>query len=102
MIKKKNHPQIEDIEIADVLHALGDPVRLAVVRKLYESKTPLTCQQAVDGIPNLPVASRSRCFEMLRQGGVLKSEPIGRECYNSLRLKELNKKFPNLIKTILK
>lgn len=88
--------------MADVLNALGDPIRLQIARRLYHAKSPLTCQQSVEGIEDLPVSTRSRCFEMLRRGGVIHSQPDGRECFNSLRREELEQKFPKLLQTILK
>ncbi len=102
MSDTKHHPSISEIEMADVLSALGDPVRLEVAQRLYKAKSPLTCQQASEGIKGLAVSSRSRCFAALRKGGIIHSQPDGRECYNILRLDELNKKFPKLLETILK
>ena len=96
------HPSIEDVTLPGLFYALGDPARLSIVKSLYQAKTHLTCQQAVDGIENLPVSTRSHCFRILREAGVIRTEKQGRECYNSLRLDELNNKFPNVLQTILK
>jgi len=94
------HPALDDITLADIFHALGDPVRLEIARTLYRAKRPLTCLDAVAKIDDLPVSTRSRCFSVLRQAGVIRSQKQGRECFNTLRLDELNKKFPDLIQTI--
>lgn len=96
-----SHPSFNDIALPNILYALGDPSRLAIVKNLMDADKPLTCVEAVKGIKNLPVSTRSRYFQMLRQAGVIRSQKNGRECYNEIRLKELDQKFPNLIVTIL-
>lgn len=101
MTRKKKHPSFSEVEMPDILYALGDSVRLEIARRLYNAKEPLTCLQAVAGIPNLPVSSRSHCFQMLRKGGIILSEVDGRECYNSIRLKEMEEKFPGVLAIIL-
>lgn len=100
-MKEKQHPPLSKIEMSDILRALGDSTRLHIARTLYGADQPLTCQQAVSDIKNLPVSSRSHCFHVLREGGVILSEIQGRECLNTIRSDELEKKFPGLLKTIL-
>jgi DNA-binding transcriptional ArsR family regulator len=84
-------------ELAQVLCALGDPVRLDIVRKL-----------ARDGeIPcggfgvKMPKSSLSHHFRVLREAGVIGSRPEGTSTYNFLLLKELEKRFPGLLPGIL-
>jgi predicted transcriptional regulator len=95
------HPSIDDIKLTNLLYALGDKSRLQIVQNLYRSKNPLTCTEAIEGIRNLPISTRSHCFDVLRQSGVIRSEKKGRECYSEIRLKELNKKFPKLLANII-
>lgn len=96
------HPATKDITLHGILHALGDPARLHIVKNIYAAKDCLNCVQSIVGIEHLPVATRSHCFRMLREAGLIRSEKKGRDCYNTLRLAEIEKKFPKLLATILK
>lgn len=99
-MKPMLHPALEDVTLTGIFHALGDPVRLKIARNLFEARTPLTCLEAVEGIEDLPASTRSHCFSVLRQAGLIRSQKEGRACYNSLRREELEKKFPKLLRNI--
>lgn len=99
-MKPLQHPVLADVTLTGIFHALGDPVRLKIARNLYEARTPLTCLEAVDGIDDLAASTRSHCFSVLRQAGLIRSQKEGRACYNSLRRDELEKKFPKLLRNI--
>jgi DNA-binding transcriptional ArsR family regulator len=101
-VKPVTHPALDEIALTGIFYALGDPVRLRIVQNLYAAKRPLTCIEAAAGIDGLPISSRSHCFGILRETGLIRSERKGRECYNTLRLEELEKKFPNLLPTTMK
>ena len=92
---------MNEIENINIFYALGDAARLQIIKNLYQARQPLTCIQAVEGIDNLPISTRSHCFRVLRETGLIRSEKQGRECYNTLRMKELDKKFPGLMKAII-
>ncbi|MDG1287983.1 MAG: hypothetical protein P8P30_10565 [Rickettsiales bacterium] len=96
------HPPLKEITLSNILYALGDESRLHIVKNLLEAKEPLTCTQGVSGIKKLPISTRSHCFQVLRQAGVIRSEKKGRECYSEVRVNELEKKFPSLIQTIVR
>ena len=96
------HPPLKDITLPNILYALGDESRLTIVKTLLDADKPLTCMEAVEGIKDLPVSTRSHCFQLLRQAGIIRSEKKGRECYSEVRQKELAKKFPGLITDIVK
>jgi DNA-binding transcriptional ArsR family regulator len=100
-MKSHSHPVIEEVEKTGIFYALGDSSRLQIVKNIYQAEQALTCMQAVEGIENLSVATRSNCFRILREAGLIRSEKQGRECFNSLRTNELEEKFPKLIETIL-
>src|SRR5919197_1469525 len=58
------HPARDDIELAAVLHALSDPMRLRIVVALAGGERPLTC-----GSIDLPI-TKSTCthhFKVLRE-----------------------------------
>jgi DNA-binding transcriptional ArsR family regulator len=91
------HPAREDLELAAVLHALSDPIRLRIVAGLaVEDKR--TC-----GSFNLPV-TKSTCthhFRVLREAGVIRQQLEGTTRLNSLRREELDARFPGLLDSVL-
>lgn len=96
------HPSIDDITLAAIFHALGDRNRLRIVANLYrEAGQPLICTEAVKGIDNLAPSTTSNHFRILRECGLVRSVREGRDCYNTLRLEELNGKFPGLFAAVL-
>ncbi|HSC04281.1 MAG TPA: helix-turn-helix domain-containing protein [Solirubrobacteraceae bacterium] len=91
------HPASEDIELAAVLHALSDPMRLRIVAALaVEDKR--TC-----GSFNLPV-TKSTCthhFRVLREAGVIRQHIEGTTRLNQLRREDLDTRFPGLLDSVL-
>jgi DNA-binding transcriptional ArsR family regulator len=92
------HPSREEIRLEAVLHALSDPVRLAVVRRLAGADRELTCS-----VFDLPV-SKSTCthhFRVLRESGVLRQAYRGTAKMNALRRDDLQALFPGLLEAVL-
>jgi DNA-binding transcriptional ArsR family regulator len=92
------HPSREEIELAAVLHALSDPVRLLMVRGLAGDFEGRTC-----GSFNVPV-TKSTCthhFKVLREAGVIQQRQEGTKRVNTLREEDLEARFPGLLSTIL-
>ncbi len=96
-----NHPSVDEISLASILHALGDDTRLTIAKVIYASDQPITCSQAVADIKNLAISTRSHCFKILREGGVIQSVKQGRDCLNTIRLDEIEQKFPGVLQALL-
>lgn len=92
------HPDKKDISLASVLYALGDPVRLEIVRRLAE-KGELPCYAALEA--QVAKSTLSHHFKVLRESGVLYCRKEGTQHMNSLRTDDLDERFPGLLKTIL-
>jgi DNA-binding transcriptional ArsR family regulator len=93
-----HHPATENIELASVLHALSDPQRLRIVRKLSADPEPRPC-----GAFDVNV-SKSTCthhFRVLREAGVIEQEMLGTSRLNSLRREDLDQRFPGLLDAVL-
>jgi DNA-binding transcriptional ArsR family regulator len=91
------HPNQSEIELAAVLHALSDPVRLRIVVGLAAGKER-TCKSF-----DLPVV-KSTCthhFRVLREAGVIRQRLDGTTRLNSLRRLELDQRFPGLLDAVL-
>lgn len=91
------HPDKKDISLAGVLYALGDPVRLEIVKQLAQ-KGELCC--AALAMP-VPKSTLSHHFKVLRESGILYCRKEGTQHMNSLRRKDLDDRFPGLLDTVL-
>src|SRR5205085_3994306 len=92
------HPAREEIELAAVLHALSDPMRLRIVAGLA-AEDKRTC-----GSFDLPV-TKSTCthhFRVLREAGVIRQRLEGTTKLNSLRREDLDALFPGLLDSVLR
>ncbi|GAB7029642.1 helix-turn-helix domain-containing protein [Streptomyces sp. NPDC021749] len=93
------HPAREEIRLADVLHALADPMRLRIVCRLAAAEGELSCADI-----ELPV-SKSTCthhFRVLREHGVIQQFYRGTAKMNGLRTADLEALFPGLIDDVLR
>jgi DNA-binding transcriptional ArsR family regulator len=91
-------PDRADIELADVLCALSDPVRLQIVRELAERGE--TCCGGL-GVP-MPKSSVSYHFKVLREAGVTRTRVKGTQRFISLRRDDLEMRFPGLLDAVLR
>jgi DNA-binding transcriptional ArsR family regulator len=93
-----HHPAAEDLELPTVLHALSDPQRLHIVRRLSVDPQPRAC-----GAFDVDV-SKSTCthhFRVLREAGVIEQRQLGTSRLNSLRRDDLDRRFPGLLDAVL-
>ena len=93
------HPTIDAIELVDVMYALSDPARLAIVRDLAGARRPLTCGELTSARPK---SSMSHHFKILRAAGLVRTEVVGNEHRNRLRRRELGGRFPGLLRAVLR
>jgi DNA-binding transcriptional ArsR family regulator len=92
------HPERARIELAAVLHALSDPVRLRIVAELAGGDER-TCKSF-----DLPVV-KSTCthhFRVLREAGVIRQRLEGTARLSSLRREDLEQRFPGLVDAVLR
>lgn len=91
------HPPIDEVAIEDVLHALSDPIRLEIVRRLAR-QGEASCA-ALDG--GRPKSSMSHHFRVLRAAGLVQARPEGATHMNTLRRADLDRRFPGLLDAVL-
>jgi DNA-binding transcriptional ArsR family regulator len=94
------HPALADVELTAVLFALSDPARLDLVRLIARDgpQTVANCQ-VVD--PDAPKSTFSHHLKTLREAGLIRNEPAGRQRMISLRRAELDRRFPGLLDSVL-
>jgi DNA-binding transcriptional ArsR family regulator len=92
-------PDLSTVDIATVLQALADPVRLDIVRQLDAARSEgLTCGQL-----QLPVG-KSTCshhLKVLLHAGVTTEREEGTRKYVGLRRAELDRRFPGVIGSVV-
>jgi DNA-binding transcriptional ArsR family regulator len=94
------HPELADIDLTSVLFALSDPARLDLVRQLA-TQGPLTVAQCQATEPGMPKSTFSHHLKTLREAGVVRNEPAGRQRVVTLRRQELDERFPGLVDAVL-
>ena len=96
------HPPLQDVTIEAVLHALSDPVRVAIYAQIVGSACPQNCSNFLKVRQKaIPKSTLSRHFKALREAGLIHSQRRGVEMQNISRCVELNNRFPGLIPAIL-
>jgi DNA-binding transcriptional ArsR family regulator len=92
-------PDLAEVDVITVLHALADPVRLDIVRQLAGCvvDTGMTCSQV-----RIPVSKSTGThhFKTLAKAGIIERAE-GTRKYLTLRRIELDQHFPGLIASVL-
>ena len=91
-----DQPELDAIELADVLHALSDPARLEIVRGL-DADGERQCGSFDLGLTK---ATRSHHFKVLREAGLTFTRLEGTARYVTLRRAEIDAKFPGLLDAV--
>jgi DNA-binding transcriptional ArsR family regulator len=95
------HPELVDVELSEVLFALSDPARLDLVRELA-TQGPLTVAQCQAAGPDVPKSTFSHHLKTLREAGLIRNEPAGRQRRVTLRRAEVDERFPGLLAAVLR
>jgi DNA-binding transcriptional ArsR family regulator len=94
-------PDLEGIDLATVLHALADPVRLEIVRQVggCPEGSALTC-----GELELPVSKStgSHHLKILHRAGITSEREQGTRKFIRLRRGDLERRFPGLLDSVLR
>lgn len=99
--KMMTGPELEDVTIGQVLYALSDVNRLKIVQMIDAAGGELRCGSFSDEI-GLTKPTLSHHFGILRESGVIATRIDGTHKLNTIRRKELNRRFPGLLESILK
>ena len=94
-----NHPDTEQIALENVLLALGNGLRLSIVRQLADGRE-LSCNALRPA--EIAKSTMTHHWRVLRDSGVIWQRPHGRENIISLRREDLNSRFPGLLETLLR
>jgi DNA-binding transcriptional ArsR family regulator len=96
------HPAVDDISVEGVLHALSDPVRVALFAEIVGASCPRSCSNFMKlSEKSIPKSTLSQHFKALREAGLIRSERCGVEMRNTSRCLEIESRFPGLITAII-
>src|ERR1700730_11150595 len=96
------HPAIEDVTVEGILHALSDPVRVAIYADLVSSDCPQTCSNFLRVSEKaIPKSTLSQHFRALKEAGLIRGERHGVEMHNTSRCAEIEERFPGLLRAIV-
>jgi DNA-binding transcriptional ArsR family regulator len=96
------HPSIGEVSVEGILHALSDPVRVAIYAGILGQECTRSCSNYLTvGDKNIPKSTLSQHFTILREAGLIRSERHGVEMHNTSRHGELEQRFPGLLRAIV-
>ncbi len=92
------HPARDEFELATVLRALSDPIRLRIVSMLASGEERTCCSF------ELPVvkSTGTHHFRVLREAGVIRQRVEGKTRLSALRREDLEARFPGLLDAVLR
>jgi DNA-binding transcriptional ArsR family regulator len=96
------HPSVEDVTVEAILHALSDPVRVAIYAGIVGQECSQNCSNFLNVSDQvIPKSTLSQHFKALREAGLIRGERRGIEMYNTSRCAEIEKRFPGLLRAIV-
>ena len=96
------HPSTEDITVEGILHALSDPVRVAIYADIVGQECSQNCSTFLTvSDKTIPKSTLSQHFRELREAGLIRGERRGVEVHNTSRCAEVEQRFPGLIRAIV-
>ncbi|MBK4349068.1 ArsR/SmtB family transcription factor [Lacisediminihabitans changchengi] len=88
-------PDMNDVELVEVLKALADPIRLKILQELADGK-PHPKSAPVWGF-EVQKSTLAHHFKTLREAGLTRTLVDGRTHAIQLRRVELDERFPGLV-----
>src|SRR5246500_4480260 len=96
------HPSIEDVTVEGILHALSDPIRVAIFADIVSQQCSQNCSTFLTvSDKRIPKSTLSQHFRALREAGLIRGERRGVEVHNTSRCAEIEERFPGLLRAIV-
>src|ERR1700752_956456 len=93
---------MEDVTVEGILHALSDPVRVAIFADIVGLGCVQNCSSFLRVSQRaVPKSTLSQHFKVLREAGLIRGERHGVEMQNTSRCTEIDQRFPGLIAAIV-
>ena len=84
--------------VQQVLVALADPVRLEMVRRLFNAASPVPCAQLYDGINK---STATHHFKTLREAGLTERLVIDGHTHQRLRTDDVEAALPGVLSSVV-
>lgn len=97
-VREAPGPAAEELDLATVLQAMSDPLRLELVAGL-DLVTEACCGDIIGD--RVSKSTRSHHVRVLREAGVVATRAVGTTKYARLRRAELEARFPGLLDAVL-
>ncbi|TGK14125.1 transcriptional regulator [Leptospira fluminis] len=97
MSKTPPHPTLDQIQLSTIFEAVSDPIRRKILLKLLEVEEA-NCSAFLEYASK---TNLSYHIGKLREAGLTKTRLEGTQKFLSLRNRDLEKKFPGLLRAIL-
>ena len=91
------HPEPDEFDVLDILHALSDPTRMTIVQTLRAAPERACGTFPVDVAPS----TLTHHFRVLREAGVIRQREDGNRRWTTLRAADLEHRFPGLLDTVM-
>ena len=96
------HPAIDDVPVEAILHALSDPVRVAIFADIVGQDCTQKCSNFIHlNETPIPKSTLSQHFRILREAGLIRGERRGVEMHNVSRCAEIEQMYPGLLAAIV-
>jgi DNA-binding transcriptional ArsR family regulator len=96
------HPSLKNITVEGILHALSDPVRVAIFTDIVAQECSQNCSMFLSVSDRaIPKSTLSQHFRALREAGLIRGERRGVEIHNISRYAEIEERFPGLLRAIV-
>ena len=92
-------PDLASVQLVDVLRALGDPIRLQILRVLADGRAHP--KHLTEWGFDVQKSTMSHHFKTLREAGLTETIVEGRTHAIRLRRAELDARFPGLVASLL-
>ena len=96
-MRELQHPPSSEIRLTEVLHALSDPLRLEIAKRL--AGTPECPCSRLGG--SVSKSTLSHHLKVLREAGITHTRVVGTTRLVSLRASELEERFPGVLDSVL-
>ncbi|GAA2062025.1 metalloregulator ArsR/SmtB family transcription factor [Streptomyces albiaxialis] len=94
-------PDVAEIDLVKVMHALGDSTRMHLFRTFAETGLQCDCSSERLGLSHLHKSTVSHHLRILRESGLTSTWAVGRNRYVELRRDDLESRFPGLVEVLL-
>jgi DNA-binding transcriptional ArsR family regulator len=98
-MRQPSEPAVEQLTVTDVLHCLGDPIRLEIVRRLADGEERPCSDFHGLGAVTLPTLSHH--LRALREAGLTHTRVEGKHRWIRLRSEDLARRFPGVLDAIV-